>query len=280
LQSGIAIFNPIPAEQAIPKEELEIVIEEAVHECDRLGVKGKDVTPFLLKRVVEQTKGKSLQANIHLIQNNARVSAQIALSLASLESKPSFQPPPSDAPPLAAKIPPLTDPVDIMVIGSMAVDLTCNLPTTTLAHFPLQTSLLSKMHTSAGGVAHNVALAASYASSSPVRLVTALGTDPEGAWLREYAQVVGLDVAFIAGGSGTARYVALHDKDGELVSAAADMGIITEFRDEDIQREIERGNPKFLAFDGNISPRTINTIFKTVGPDTMGAFPLPVLAIV
>ena len=126
------------------------------------------------------------------------------------------------------------------------------------------------MHTSAGGVAHNVALAASYASSCPVRLVTALGTDPEGAWLREYAQVVGLDVAFIAGGSGTARYVALHDKDGELVTAAADMGIITEFRDEDIHREIKRAHPKFLAFDGNISARTVNTIFESVKPETKG----------
>jgi pseudouridine-5'-phosphate glycosidase/pseudouridine kinase len=88
---------------------------------------------------------------------------------------------------------------------------------------------------------------------------------------------MGLDIAFIAGGSGTARYVALHDKDGELVSAAADMEIITKFRDEDIHLEIERGNPKFLAFDGNISPRTVNTIIKSVKPDTKGALPLPSL---
>jgi pseudouridylate synthase / pseudouridine kinase len=280
LQSGICIFNPIPVEHAIPLEDIEIVIAEALQESHRLGIIGKDITPFLLKGVFEQTKGKSLSANIALIEKNARVAAEIALALASLESKSNFLSslpiePPTPVPSKHTPHSPSTEsPTDIMVIGSMAVDLTCTLQSTSLKTMPLQTSLPARIHTSAGGVAHNVALAASYASSRPVRLVTSLGTDPEGSWLREYAQNIGLDVAFISGGGGeTARYVAVHDSEGELVTAAADMRVIREFQDEDIHREIKRGHPKFLAFDGNISPRTVNTIFESVKSDTKGTPP-------
>ena len=264
LQSGIAIFNPIPKEYAISQKGIEIVISEAVQECDRLGIRGKDVTPFLLKRVVEQTKGQSLSANIALIENNARVGAEIALALASLEGqKSTFQPPPQPKHTIVDSTS-RESVTDIMVIGSMAVDLTCTLQSTILKQMPLQTSLPARMHTSAGGVAHNVALAASYASSRPVRLITAIGTDPDASWLREYAQNASFDVSFISGSAETARYVAIHDQDGELVTAAADMKVIEGLRDEDVRTEIMRGKPKFLAFDGNISPQTVNTIFQTI----------------
>ena len=106
---------------------MEIVIEEAVRECNNQGIIGKDITPFLLQRVVDATKGRSLTANIGLIEDNARVGAEIAVALASLDNTSSFQPPivkfstPTKSP---------TDsPTDVMVIGSMAVDLTCTLPT-------------------------------------------------------------------------------------------------------------------------------------------------------
>ena len=134
----------------------------------------------------------------------------------------------------------------------------------------LHTSHPAKMHTSAGGVAHNVALATSYASSNPVRLITALGSDPEGSWLREYSQNVGLDVGFISGDGETARYVALHDKSGELITAAADMRIIENLKEGDIRREIRRGRPKFLAFDGNISSKSVKTILEECGSDIKG----------
>jgi len=275
LQSGIAIFNPIPKEYAISQEGIEIVIAEAVQECDRLGIRGKDVTPFLLKRVAERTKGQSLSANVTLIENNARVGAGIALALASLEGqKSTFQPPLRPEHPVANSTP-RESVTDIMVIGSMAVDLTCTLQSTTLKQMTLQTSLPAHMHTSVGGVAHNVALAASYASSRPVRLITAIGADPEARWLRQYAQNAGFDVSFISGSAETARYVAIHDREGELVTAAADMKVIEGLRDEDVRMEIVRGKPKFLAFDGNISPQTVNTILQTIKEsDTTGILSL------
>jgi pseudouridine-5'-phosphate glycosidase/pseudouridine kinase len=118
------------------------------------------------------------------------------------------------------------------------------------------------MHSSVGGVAHNVALATSYTSTNCVRLVTAIGDDPEGAWLRKYAQTSGLDVINVPSENGTARYVAIHDQEGGLVTAAADMRIVERLKDQDIRSEIRRGQPKWLAFDGNISQSTIKTILE------------------
>ena len=244
---------------------MEAVILSAVQECNNLGIIGKDITPFLLKRVMQATKGRSLEANLALVKNNAKVGAEIAVKLSTLNSPTTFQPPPIEPSEAPQKINADYDlPVEIMVIGAMAVDLTCTQPNTSITNFPLHTSLPSKMHTSVGGVAHNVALAASYAASGSVRLVTALGADPEGTWLREYADNIGLDVRYISHDSEheTARYVAIHDEAGELVTAAADMSIIENLAERDIQIEIRHGRPRFLAFDGNLSPTGIASVLE------------------
>lgn len=254
-------------EHSIPFAEIESVIQEAVEKCNQFGVIGKDITPFLLKRVVEATKGRSLEANLALVRNNVRVGADIAIKLASLEQSTPLQPPPI-AEPLSYQSQDIDDsaalPVEIMVIGAMAVDLTCTLPNISIDTFQLHTSLPSKMHTSAGGVAYNVALAASYASSKPVRLVTALGSDPQGCWLREYASTTGLelDVLYVSREGETARYVAIHDQTGELITAAADMHIVEAMPVMEIKEAIWKGKPKFLAFDGNLSRSSIKSILE------------------
>ena len=250
---------------------MELVITEAVRECESLGISGKDITPFLLQRVLNATKGRSLDANIALIKDNARVGAKIAVTLAALENPSSFQPPPVPSAPKTSKADSVEGQVDIMVIGSMAVDLTCTLQNVSSASLQLHTSLPSKIHTSAGGVAHNVALAALYTTTKTVRLVTALGCDPEGTWLRQYAENAGLDIGFVAGENETARYVAIHDKEGELVTAAADMRIIEGLKELDLRNEIKRRKPTWLAFDGNLSPSSINGILEELrGTKTRG----------
>jgi len=84
LTGGILISNPCPEEDALPHEYIDKIIEDAVKEADEKGIKGKDVTPFLLKRIVELTGGKSLETNIHLVVNNAKVGAKIAVEYAAL----------------------------------------------------------------------------------------------------------------------------------------------------------------------------------------------------
>jgi len=78
LRSGIVVANPIPAEHEIPADEIGAIIEQALGDLDRLGITGKDATPYLLGRIVEITDGASLTANIALVRNNARLGAAIA----------------------------------------------------------------------------------------------------------------------------------------------------------------------------------------------------------
>ncbi len=81
---GISIANPIPVEHEIPAAEISAFIDEALAELDARGITGQGVTPFLLKRVVERSGGRSLVANLALVRNNAATAAQIAWAYAKL----------------------------------------------------------------------------------------------------------------------------------------------------------------------------------------------------
>jgi pseudouridine-5'-phosphate glycosidase len=81
---GLLIANPIPEDHALEQAAIEERIAEAVAEAKAQGVGKKEATPFLLERVVELTEGKSLEANIALIRNNAMLAAQAAAELARL----------------------------------------------------------------------------------------------------------------------------------------------------------------------------------------------------
>ncbi|HEC2157881.1 pseudouridine-5-phosphate glycosidase [Staphylococcus delphini] len=84
LGGGIVVANPIPHEHALAKEYIESIIDEAVAEADAQGIQGKDSTPFLLSKIVEKTEGKSLEANIKLVENNAILGAKIAVAFNQL----------------------------------------------------------------------------------------------------------------------------------------------------------------------------------------------------
>ncbi|AVO36466.1 pseudouridine-5'-phosphate glycosidase [Pukyongiella litopenaei] len=84
LPGGQLVANPIPAADEIPAANLAPIITAAQTEADRLGIRGKAVTPFLLQRIFESTRGASLDANIALVRNNAHLAARIANELAAL----------------------------------------------------------------------------------------------------------------------------------------------------------------------------------------------------
>lgn len=85
LTGGILITNPIPEEYAMDAKVINEAIAKALSEAKEQGIKGKDVTPFLLKTIVELTGGDSLESNIHLVLNNAVVGAEISKEYALLE---------------------------------------------------------------------------------------------------------------------------------------------------------------------------------------------------
>ena len=81
-RGGMLVTNPIPEEYAMDKEVIDAAIERALEEAKEQHIHGKETTPFLLARVVELTGGESLESNIQLVLNNARVAALTAAELA------------------------------------------------------------------------------------------------------------------------------------------------------------------------------------------------------
>jgi len=82
ITSGMLIANPAPAEIEIPLDEMSVIIDIALKDVARAGIIGKELTPYLLGRIVELTKGRSLVTNRALALNNVKLGAQIAVSLA------------------------------------------------------------------------------------------------------------------------------------------------------------------------------------------------------
>lgn len=84
LQGGVVIANPIPEEYAMDFDYINNAIETALTEAEKQGISGKDTTPFLLAYIKKITDGKSLDSNIQLVYNNARVGAELAVELSKL----------------------------------------------------------------------------------------------------------------------------------------------------------------------------------------------------
>ncbi len=84
LNGGALIANPIPEEYSMDSDFITKTIEDAVKEAGERGISGKDTTPFLLSKVTEMTKGDSLESNIQLVYNNAKVAALVASEYAKL----------------------------------------------------------------------------------------------------------------------------------------------------------------------------------------------------
>ena len=81
VKGGVVITNPIPTEFQLDYKSINKIINEAILESKEKRIKGKEITPFLLAKVKELTDGKSLEANIQLVYNNAKLAAQIATYL-------------------------------------------------------------------------------------------------------------------------------------------------------------------------------------------------------
>jgi pseudouridine-5'-phosphate glycosidase len=82
LPGAVLVCVPPPSAAALPREESDRAVARALEEADALGIAGPALTPFLLGRVAEITEGRSLRANVALLENNAAVAAEIAVAAA------------------------------------------------------------------------------------------------------------------------------------------------------------------------------------------------------
>lgn len=81
MNNAVLVTVPVPFEKAIDGAEIEKLVFDAVNSAEKAGVKGKELTPFLLSELSARSEGKTLTANIALLENNARIAARIATSL-------------------------------------------------------------------------------------------------------------------------------------------------------------------------------------------------------
>lgn len=81
LKGGTVIANPIPLEYAMDEHVINKAIDDAIDKANILGIKGKEITPFLLDKIQKITVGRSLEANIQLVYNNVKLGAEIAREL-------------------------------------------------------------------------------------------------------------------------------------------------------------------------------------------------------
>ncbi|WAA08606.1 pseudouridine-5'-phosphate glycosidase [Fervidibacillus albus] len=81
LNGGVLVTNPIPEEHSMEESFITGIIEKALEEAEKENIHGKEVTPFLLSKVKDLTEGKSLESNIALVKNNAKLAAEIAVHL-------------------------------------------------------------------------------------------------------------------------------------------------------------------------------------------------------
>lgn len=86
LNGGLLIANPIPEKYSINRDKMDTAIEKALHKAGKKEIKGKDITPFLLSQIVKLTKGKSLDANVQLVLNNAKLASEISVELCRINA--------------------------------------------------------------------------------------------------------------------------------------------------------------------------------------------------
>ncbi|MEZ4984077.1 MAG: pseudouridine-5'-phosphate glycosidase [Saprospiraceae bacterium] len=86
LSGGVIIANPVPMAYSMDADHIQQIIEQALAAADAKGITGKAITPFLLSHIQELTAGQSLVSNIELVKNNAKLAAQIAVTLAGLDN--------------------------------------------------------------------------------------------------------------------------------------------------------------------------------------------------
>lgn len=83
IESALLLTVPVPAEVEVPADQLQSALEGALTSAERNGITGRDLTPFLLGHMAERSGGVTLRANIALLENNARIAAEIAVALGS-----------------------------------------------------------------------------------------------------------------------------------------------------------------------------------------------------
>ncbi|KAI0164828.1 Indigoidine synthase A like protein-domain-containing protein [Xylariaceae sp. FL1272] len=281
VETGMLFTNPIPQQYSIPRNEMDIVIEQAVRESDEQGAHGWQNTPFILKRIRELTSDRSTTANKYLVQANVERATKVATEISKMMGNQSALDTPAQQWTCKVDVPKnqklsgteVTSAVSVVVAGSVAVDLSCDYNGSREHPTPqLNTSNPARVTQSIGGVGRNVALAAHRITKhTKVQLYSMVGDDLAGSTVLASLESCGMDVSRIERlnqdkypNSRTAQYVSVNDAKKDLVLAMADMDIFTSQSFSPTWASTMRlCNPKWLVVDANWRDRDIRSWMQT-----------------
>ncbi|XP_061629815.1 uncharacterized protein zgc:136858 isoform X2 [Phyllopteryx taeniolatus] len=229
LHSGVLIAVPIPQEYAAAGQQIERAIQTALAETNARGITGKDVTPNILQRVNELTQGKSLQANIALIHNNAKVGSQIAGVLSKRVKKRKSS--------IASYHP--AKQCETNIFGQTNPGTFCQ---------------------SYGGVGRNIAECLSRLGHQPM-FISVTGADSQSDAVFNYCKHMDTSGVTRLEGQSTATYCAVITENGELSLGLGDMDIhqlITEQYVSQFEKQLLSST--LVCLDGNIPASTIRYV--------------------
>ncbi|XP_049281039.1 uncharacterized protein LOC125762692 isoform X2 [Anopheles funestus] len=254
LGSGILIGVPIPERYAMDAAEMNAVIAEALGDAERKRIQGKEVTPFILSAVSALTRGKSLDANMGLIKNNAHVAADIAVELARLENGSSEMERKDDTSLAAdgAGAP--------LIIGGSVIDICISVLEDDLKLDGA--TYHAKQDSSAGGVARNIAEGI-YKIYGNVNLISAVGNDQNGVHIRKLLPEHCASSIVTLGNCPTASFTVLLDRKGDCQLVVGDMEAHKAITPDWIKShsELIQQSP-MTVIDANISEAAMITVFE------------------
>ncbi|KAL6946916.1 hypothetical protein ACO0QE_001770 [Hanseniaspora vineae] len=240
LNSGYLFCIPPPEDIALNDEYIKEIIDRAETKARNENILGKNLTPFLLSEIAKYTNGASVKCNIDFVLNNAFPPRMLSHFLGSEK----------------LTSPPILN-TKTLVIGSVAIDTHCK----SAGVAKLHDSNPGQIKSALGGVGFNIALASHLSSNkqSPLdktRLVASVGKDFSGeSVLTTMKSDKKMDTAGIYNDpeNCTAQYVSMHNNDGELVVACADMDIATKIPLSHIEDQVAMAKPKTVVVDANVS---------------------------
>ena len=262
----VAVPNPAPADSGI----INAAIEEALVNADRDRIDGARLTPYILAAIEKSTGGKSLDANVALVKNNAKVASNIAKELSKITEGPANSLWKRKNNVYHTKVSSSTSAFegdalwsidnnarnenDVLIFGGAVVD---NVSTCT-EHMILNSSNPGKLISTVGGVGRNIAIAlAKLEGNYTLGMITCIGRDDAGAKVLRDLSSNRIDTSKtkIKCGLTTATYNAVHEgTSGNLVVAVADMHIFNEIDAvyiNNMQGHIEKA--RIVIADGNLS---------------------------
>lgn len=265
LQTGmvVAVQNPEPHADPAALEEC---IVGALKSADEAGVTGPAITPYLLAKVEALTGGRSLEANVALLLNNARVAALMAVELSRLSSGQSVSPDAVSAVPVVSAssavpaVPGLltsstkTVLPAVVVVGGAARDVVASM--SPMVPFKSGSSNPGKVRGSFGGVGRNISEQLSRLGHA-VTLCSAVGNDDDGRALLSHAARAGVDITRVrvVPEGTTASYVAVHGPGGDLVAGVANMDVLKNIGEAEVAALAGSVRlSQLVVADGNISP--------------------------